>query len=421
MIATTGVHSINLNGFDLTQTTTPGTGANNSNTGIFLYGGVHDLSFHDIIAPNDTSQSYVPIDVVIGDPNTPLKTKASISFASIQNTVFDSANTVAPPPIPQTTPTVNLLVNGQIGTLSFVSTTQATVSAADQYLFPTVATTGRTAVQAQGIDHLNVRGSAINFTASRSSTPFQNGLSGLDHLGTASFGGNADAVGLDVRGPIGKLRFERGLGNPIGTNGTALHYGTPAANIGYPGNGLLGGLVTARKIGAVRVGPANTINQTPQNPNFSTITSTGNPNYYPQPGNALTSAAIVSSGKIGTTAVRGNISRSEIKAGFDYPSYVAGLQGTRSPSTIKPVAVHGDLINGVVSSTFRPGANVYNSPLDQKGPGAIKGNLGRFNNLYSTGATTPLNDTGTGFYARVKRGYLPPPAASQRVKSVQVR
>src|SRR4051794_6585179 len=51
LLATTGVKSVVLNGFTLTQTVTPGALPNNSNTGIFLLGGVQNLEFHDVLAP----------------------------------------------------------------------------------------------------------------------------------------------------------------------------------------------------------------------------------------------------------------------------------------------------------------------------------------------------------------------------------
>jgi hypothetical protein len=268
---------------------------------------------------------------------------------------------------------------------------------------------------------LHVRGSATNFTASRGSVPFQNGFSGLDHLGRAAFDQNADGVGLDVNGPIHKLRFSRGLGNPIGTSPSATQFGTPADQLGYPANGLVGGLVTAKHIGAVKLGPANTIRQTAQNRDFVQTQITNTTTYYVQPGNAMSSAAIVSAGSIGKVKVHGNLSSSEIKSGFHYPSFAAGLEGTRAASKIKAVAVNGDLVNGVVSATHRPFMGRYGGGNNVNGPGSITGNLGRKNAIYYTGAVTPLLNTGTGFYAKKKIGYLPPPSAPTRVASVQVR
>jgi hypothetical protein len=421
LIALNGVNSINLNGFVLEQDVTPGNAPANANTGIFLYGGVKTLSFNSVVAPINPTTGDLPIDIVIGDPNTPLKVKPTIEFNTAFNTVANPSAAVAPPAVPVTTPYVDIIVNGVVHDLSFVSTGQQPVVAGDQFLFPTVATTGRTAVQATAIDELHVKGSATNFTASRGKVPFQNSLAGLNYLKVATFGGNADAVGLDVNGPIGKLRFSRGLGNPTGTSPATTQFGIPTANLGYPANGLVGGLVTAKKIGKVRVAPANTVVQTAQNPDFVQTNSTGDPTYYPQPGNAMTSAAITSSGKIGTVAVRGNLQSSEIKSGFDYPSFAAGLQGTRSRSLIKNSAYRGDLVSGVVSATYRPGSQIYSFTGSVRGPGAIRGNLSHKNAIYNIGSTTPLLDQGTGFRARVKKGYLPPPSKPTRVDSVQVR
>jgi hypothetical protein len=421
LISQDGVKSIILNGFILTQTVTPGGGPDYSNTGIFLYGGVGTLSFTGVQAPFNPTAGDSPIDVVIGDPNTPLKVKPNIEFGNVYNTVFNPTAATAPPSTPQTTPSVDIIVNGVINDIAFISAGQQPQGGAgEQFLFPIVGTTGRTAIQATAINHLQVAGSATNVTASRTAQPFQSSLSGLSHLGTASFGGNADAVGLDVNGPVGKLRFHKGLGNPAATSPATNQLGLPADRYGYPATGLVGGLVTAKKIGKVKADPANTIVQTAQNPNFVVTTSTGSATYYPQPGNALSSAAIVSSGSIGTVKVTGNLSASEIKSGFDYPSFAAGLQGTRARSSIKPVTVNGDLVSGIVSATYRPGNGVYSAAGSVKGPGSITGNLASKNAIYNNGSTTPLLNTGTGFRAKVKKGYLPPPSKPTRIDSVLV-
>jgi len=85
------------------------------------------------------------------------------------------------PTDPRTTPTVNILVNGQLRELSFISSTQhpytdpsqeqrgttvrytnPTLSpidgAGNEFLFPIVGTTGRTAVRAIGVGHFKTRG-----------------------------------------------------------------------------------------------------------------------------------------------------------------------------------------------------------------------------------------------------------------------
>src|SRR5262249_40558003 len=157
-----------------------------SNTGIFLYGGVKTLQFTNVQATVNPTTTDQPINIVIGDPNTPLKVKPTIKLDSVFNTVVNPAATT-PPTTPQTNPTVLLNVNGEVPTLTLVSTGQLPVTAGLQYLYPIVGTTGRTALQAKGVDNLHFDGSATNFTASRSATPFQNRTSGLDHLDTASF------------------------------------------------------------------------------------------------------------------------------------------------------------------------------------------------------------------------------------------
>jgi hypothetical protein len=436
LIDTSGVKSVILNGFTLTQTVTPPNGGlPNSDTGIFLYGGVGMLQFHDIIANIDQSTNTQPINIVIGDPETPITTAPQIRLDSIFNTVFSSTATSVPTS-PQTTGTVNIIVNGQLGSLDMISSTQQPVadpaqqlratipsygnqtnspiaSAGNQFQFPIVGTTGRTAVRATGIGNLNVHGSAVNVTASRGAVPFQNGLSGLDHLGKASFGGNADALGLDVNGKIGSLNFSRGLGNPTGASTAQSSLGIPAGRTGYPAAGLLGGLVTSTHINKITVKPANVVLQNSTNPNFVSLNSSGDPTYFPRVGNALTSAAIVSAGSIGSTNITGDTVNSEIKAGFHYPSFAAGLEGTRAKSTIAPVRVKGDLVNGDISATYRPFNHLYGTIFDTAGNGKIIGHSN--SNMLVTGGVTPLGNQGAGFYARLKAGgYLPPPEHSSR-------
>ena len=429
LIATSGVNSIQLNGFNLAETVAPATGQpNNQNTGIYLSGGVRTLSFANIDAPIDQATADYPINIVIGNPASPLHVQPSIHINSIFNTVFNSTATTIPT-APQTNPTVSIVVNGQIKSLDFISTGQGDVPAALTYTYPTVGTTGRTSVQATGIGRISVNGSATNFTASRTPQPFQNGFSGLSHLDSASFKGKTDAVGLDVNGPIRSLTYRRGIGNPSGTfvatnaAGQALpatQYGQTTVNAGYPASGLLGGQVTATSIGKLVVGPANYTNLTPTNPAFQQIHGVGTQTYITHPGNAITSSAIVTSGNIGKTRIVGDVVNSEIKSGFHYPSYAAGLEGTRAASKIGRIDVRGSLVNGVVSSSYRPGVKFqYGSTTDKAGNGSINGNL--TGTTYFTGGVTPLRNTGTGFFARNKRGgYLPPPAKPATVNGIPV-
>ncbi|MDX2037489.1 MAG: hypothetical protein SFX72_12625 [Isosphaeraceae bacterium] len=418
LFAQQGVKSIDLKGFILTQTVTPPNGGSpNSNTSIELLGGVRSLSFQGIDAPIDLATNSQPINVVIGDPNTPLRFKPSLRIDQIRNTVFDSTSTVVPTG-PQVLPTVNIIINGASHSIQFVSATQAVVDPALAFLFPIVGTTGRTTIQTRSIDRLTFRGSAINTTASRSATPFQNGLSSMEHLGSADFGGNADALGLDVKGRVGGLRFARGLGSPVGVSTAATTYGTPLNEFGYPANGLVGGLVTGSEVGHVVAAPANTILQTPQNPN-QIQTIPGVTNYVDRPGSAFSSAAIVTSGSQGKTTIVGNLTNSEIKAGTDYPSVVAGLQGARARSKISPIKLRGDLVDSVVSASYRPGANGYGTSGSVAGRGKLRGHF--IGSLYNNGGQTILGNRGAGFYARSKTPSLAPPEIGKRVGGLLVR
>ena len=76
----------------------------------------------------------------------------------------------------------------------------------------------------------------------------------------------------------------------------------------------------------------------------------------------------------------------------------------------------------MTSATYRPAFHTYGTPFDTKGPGRINGNFNINGTVVTTGATTPLGNTGAGFFARSKTGgYLPPPAAPKRINGVLVR
>ena len=322
------------------------------------------------------------------------------------------------------------------------------IPAGYQFEFNVVGTTGRTSLQALAINKLKVAGKATNFTAQRDTTPFHSSLSGLNYIRKATFGGNADAVALDVKGTIGKLTFKKGLGNPTAvTTGTATvanpvnaaattvytpatTYGAPLGSEGYPAHGLLGGVVTARNIRSLKIGPADYTTLTAQNPNFvitgSTRTATA---YLTNPGSALTNSAITTQGSIGKVSVTGNQVNSEIKTGFDYQSYLAGLEATREASRIARITQRGDLVSSVDSATFRPAKNattgeyVYSTSTGTAGRGSISGTataaLGHGldassyskstipGQAYNTGGRTALGNYGAGFYARRVSRTLP--------------
>ncbi len=263
-----------------------------------------------------------------------------------------------------------------------VSASQGSIVAGFQFEFPVVGTTGRTAVQATAADNVHVHGSAVNFTLSHDSQPFTSQKSGLAYLHKAEFDGNADAVGIDVDGRIGKLIFKKGLGNPHGvaTGSTssgqtlpATTYGVPEGTSGYPASGDLGGLVSATSIGSLVVGPANTLATTSQNVLYVQVDEPGFVTYATTPGYSLTNAIVATSGSINQVNVVGPLLNTEIKTGFDYPSFVQGQEGTRAGSKIKHLNVNGDLISSDISATVRPVNNHYNRSTNLNGNGSIRG------------------------------------------------
>jgi hypothetical protein len=410
LIATTGVRSIELNGFNLTDQVSPGV---TSPTGIFLPGGVRVLSFNGIIAQLDTSITTTPYQIVIGSGTAPLKVAPSIYVNNIQDLVFNSTSTTIPT-APITSPTVQFIVNGNVQTFDVAAATQGPITAGFQFEFPVVGTTGRTQLQAHGVNNLNVRGSAVNFTVSKSPHPFSFSGSGVNYLRKASFGGVSDAVGLDVNGNIGRLEFKRGLGNPNGvftaitSTGQALPtttYGSPMGSVGYPAAGDLGGVVSAKHIHKLIVGPANQFVQTAQNPLFVQSRERGFPFYQASPGYALTNVVVATSGSIDSATINGSLQNSEIKTGFDYSAYVAGLQGTRGASHIGRLRVHGSLVSSAISASFIPAKNHYTRETGTAGNGTIRGRV--TGEALDTGGTTGLGNTGAGVFAKHLRGRLP--------------
>jgi hypothetical protein len=303
---------------------------------------------------------------------------------------------------------VQFTIEGVVRNFDIVSATQGSVPAGFQFEFPQVGTTGRTALQATAVDNLNVHGSAKNFTVSRG-VPFSSEGSGVNFIKKAHFGGNADAIGLDVKGKIGKLTFDRGLGNPAGvftaqssSSGLLLPstaYGTPPGTTGYPAAGLSGGTIKAKSIGKLKVKPANVFVETPTNPAFVQIPTQGYPSYAIAPGNAITNAVITTSGSIGTVDVLGSELNSEVKSGFDYTAYLAGLEGTRGASKIGPLTQKkGDQISSDTSASFRAANNHYSYLTGTAGPGTIA--VASAGTAFDTGGTTGLGNTGAGLFAR---------------------
>jgi hypothetical protein len=429
LISENGVKSIVLNGFTLARTldATEEDQVNNEGPEIYLPSGVRLLQFHDIEAPIDTALNDQPIDIVIGRPNSPLRVRPTIRLDSIFNTVFDSSVVFNPPGTPQTTPTVNILVNGELHGLEMVSSTSFPITPAGvQAAFPVSSTTGRTAVRALGIGKVKAVGSLRNTTFSRAEQPFQNSLSGLNRLRRLEVGGVTDGLGVDVsRGRIGHVKLIRGLGDPTGALTGGINLGVPEDQWGNAAFGNLGGVIYGRRLRSLKAGPANTVLQSVQDPDYAQQRRTNSTLYFSRPGRAMTNAAVVTDGSATHVTIVGDLQGSEIKTGANYPSFVAGLEPVRAPSRIKPIRVKGSLINSDVTSTYRTGPNREYGTIDrttgqtddEAGPGLIQGKL-QHGALYNTGGQTALSNTGVGFYARRKIGYLPPPERAKRIHGV---
>jgi hypothetical protein len=437
-----GVKSVILNGFILTDTITPPGSAAlspaetslNQTTGINLQGGVSTLDFEGIDGRFPTGAfNPLPITINIGNATTPLTVKPSIRIDNIENTYYDETafgnsglpTTADPgsqviPTGPLTTPSISLVVNGTIANFDVVSITQQpdssrnfppinesvltiptefipTDSAALEYQFPTVGTTGRTAVQAKAVGNIKVSGAATNVTFSKSAKPFQNSLTGLDSVGSATFGGTTDAVAIDAKGNIGKLDFKKGVGNPAGNVSNPINYGQPSSKNGYAASGNIAVQITTEgNIGSLQVAPANLFTQTAQDP-AQIQDGIGGTNTVSRPGTAVTSSLVAAAGSIGKTHIVGDLQNSEIKSGYNYASAVQGVDGVGGTSSIGPVTLRGNLVNSVISASYR--ANNGSYATGTAGNGTITGTQQGLTYATSSGKTV-LGNSGSGVYAK---------------------
>ena len=262
--------------------------------------------------------------------------------------------------MPPTTPTVNIIVNGQIQTLSLTSATgdigtscwtqgSTRPPSAQLFLSPTIATTGRT-VGPGDRDRQPLRLRRRRRT-SRPRGPARRSRTGSAASTTSTTAHvqrpDRRASASTSTGRSARSTFNKGIGNPTGLfAGTtaagnqvpASSYGTPADQTGYAGAGLISGQVTATRIKQVTIKPADVTTQVADEPRLRPAPRASARSTTPSgPGVAAANALIVSSGNIGKTQVTGDLVNSEIKSGFDYPSFAAGLEGTRATSTIGPV------------------------------------------------------------------------------------
>lgn len=456
LVADQGVKAIVLNGFILTDTITPPGSASlspaeialNQTTGIVLHGGVGTLEFEGIDARFPAAFNPLPITIQIGNPTTPLKVAPFIRIDHIYNTSFndtifapDAGTGLTPTPTiptgPLTTPSVTLFVNGNIQSLDVVSISRQpdlstlfppinsgfltvptqiipTNSAALEYQFPIVGTTGRTAVQAKGIGSIKVNGGATNVTFSKSAQPFQNSLTGLDHLGSAQFGGPVDGLAIDSRGDIGGLRFVRGIGSSIGVSPNPIYFGTPASQFGYAATGNIASqIITEGNIGHIIVAPNGQFLQITQDPAGIQSGLNGYTVYAYRPGTAIQTSLVAAAGSIGGVHIVGNLVNSEVKAGYNYYTALSGAEPVSGRSHIGPAKVRGDLVDSVVSSSYRPNDGIFGNGNDTAGDGTITGT--QIGNVYRTAAgRTALGNQGSGFFSRYS-------STNRRLKNITPR
>ena len=108
---------------------------------------------------------------------------------------------------------------------------------------------------------------------------------------------------------------------------------------------------------------------------------------------------------IGSATIIGDSTQSEIKTGYNVTANLQGIQPTQGSSKIGATRVRGDLVDSVISASYRPGALGYGSPGSVAGPGSITGTFD--GHVYFVGNTTALGNLGSGFYAKKKSPGLP--------------
>ena len=190
-------------------------------------------------------------------------------------------------------------------------------------------------------------------------------------------------------------------------------------------------MITAKSIRSLKVGPADYTTQTAQNPTLVNTGSTGTATHYlvnPVPRSPTPpSPPRVPSASVSVT---GDQLNSEIKTGFDYQSYLAGLEGTREASRIARLKLRGDLVSSVDSATFSPAKDaatdkyVYSHDHRKGGCGFDhrhqRSRCGTWHSTrppiprstlagsaYNTGGRTALGNYGAGVFAEQIQGNLP--------------
>ena len=215
-----------------------------------------------------------------------------------------------------------------------------------------------TAIQALGIDRLKVVGSARNLTASRTGALFRTRLRRHEPHRPRRLRRQRRRPRARRHGPIGRLRFARGLGDPTVRARRQPHSARPrrpsdtrARADRRPGHG--------QRYPPLEAGPRQPGLADGGRLRLRPAAPAGEHPVLLEAGQRLYLGDLASAGSIGEVTVVGDAANSEIKSGFDYPSFVAGLEGTRAGSRIGPFRYRGDLVDGVISATYRPVERVY--------------------------------------------------------------
>ncbi len=412
LYAPDGVASINLNGFVLTDVLEefPVLDAGDNvvpepfldgipdpdEANIYLPGGVGILDFAGIDGRflTNVEAAADELNVVIGEPTSVLTRPAQIRIGQITNTVADTG---IPSPVEfPTDPTVNIIVNGPLADFRTSSITRTPPTISEELLTTVVDTTGRTAIRATEIGSARVIGSANNTSFSRGATPFQGPFSGLGRAQSLQFGGNVDALAIDVDGPIGLLQFARGAGG-LDAIQEPSDFGSPRFGLGGPNFGFAGAVVDAGSIGSFQSGPAELDFELPVAPQDRYLNRLDAATFITLPGQSLDGVVISSRGDIGHTRIDGTVYGSEFLAGHDLPQLFAGQNPIAGPSRLGPVLIDGDVVDSIFASSYAPVDDIYGNGNDVAGDGSIDGQV--VGNLFESAEATILGSQGTGFFA----------------------
>ncbi len=433
LISQNGVNSIILNGFALAQTmpsVTPTPALTVPDINVYLPNGVRTLQIADVNAYNNEAGNYDPFEIVVGDPSAPLKFAPIIRVGTIYNTNYDST-TASVPATPADDPSVIFQIYGNTGALTTNAITRDTPVAGLESKYPPTGAQGLTTIATSSIGQFQSMG-GVNYTrigkdTSKTISP----ATALTHAGLIHVGGTADGLFVSSNGAIRSLRLMKGLGNPNGTSTSATTFGTPIGKTGFPAAGYMGGQINAGAINRVNIGPANTVMKVANDPN-AVQSVNGSTAYTPVAGNAMTHSAITTSGSLGGKANRtgvinhfgkriqsnasgvlitGDLQTSEIAAGFNYNQFVNGVSPLTGPSSVNNLNMSGSLVDSVISSSYAPNtatSSFLSGPSNQVDPGKVTGSIKKPGLIYFDGRGTALGRLGSGVFARVKHGALPP-------------